>query len=124
MSTRRASALFSTSATPSHGEAVAIGLVLAHELSASEGLAPATDAARVRAHLKAARLPVSIEEVPGPPLTAEELMHHIAQDKKVRSGRLTFILTRGIGCAFIANDIAPDKVRAFLKARSRACSSA
>jgi 3-dehydroquinate synthase len=42
-------------------------------------------------------------------------MHHIAQDKKVKRGRLTFILTRGIGEAFIANDVPPEKVKAFLE---------
>jgi 3-dehydroquinate synthase len=42
-------------------------------------------------------------------------MSHIAQDKKVSRGRLTFILTRGIGQAFIANDVADTDVRAFLE---------
>jgi 3-dehydroquinate synthase len=44
----------------------------------------------------------------------EELMRNIAQDKKVKRGKLTFILTRGIGRAFIANDVSPEKVQAFL----------
>jgi 3-dehydroquinate synthase len=98
-----------------HGEAVAIGLALAHEFSAAEGIAPPEDAARVRAHLSAARLPVSIRDVPGPPLAADEVMRHIAQDKKVTRGRLTFILTRGIGRAFIADDVSPQRVAAFLE---------
>jgi 3-dehydroquinate synthetase len=38
----------------------------------------------------------------------------MAQDKKVKRGKLTFILARGIGESFIANDVAPDDVRAFL----------
>ena len=42
-------------------------------------------------------------------------MRHIAQDKKVKRGRLTFILTRGIGQAFIANDVPPEGVKAFLE---------
>ena len=100
-----------------HGEAVAIGLMLAHEFSAAEGLAPATDADRVRAHLRSAGLPVAIADIPGPPLAADELMEHIAQDKKVKRGRLTFILTRGIGRAFIAEDVAPERVRSFLEER-------
>ena len=98
-----------------HGEAVSIGMVLAHDFSAAEGLAPAADAERARAHLKAAGLPVAIGDIPGPPLSADELMRHIAQDKKVQRGRLTFILTRGIGKAFIANDVPPERVRAFLQ---------
>ena len=75
--------------------------------------------ARVRAHLKAAGLPVAIGDIPGPPLSADELMRHIAQDKKVKRGRLTFILTRGIGQAFIANDVPPEKVQAFLESAGR-----
>ena len=101
-----------------HGEAVAIGLVLAHDFSAENGLAPAADAHRVRAHLKAAGLPVAIDEIPGPRLQADALMHHIGQDKKVTGGRLTFILTRGIGRAFIADDVPPGDARAFLEART------
>jgi 3-dehydroquinate synthase len=97
-----------------HGEAVAIGLALAHDFSAAERLAPAADAERVRAHLKEAGLPVSIAEIPGSRPTAEALMRHIQQDKKVSRGRLTFILTRGIGKAFIADDVSPDQVAAFL----------
>ena len=102
-----------------HGEAVSIGMVLAHDFSVSEGLAPASDAERCRAHLKAADLPVGIADIPGPQITADELMRHIAQDKKVKRGRLTFILTRGIGQAFVADDVSPEKVRAFLEARVR-----
>jgi 3-dehydroquinate synthase len=102
-----------------HGEAIAIGLVLAHDFSVAEGLAPAADAERVRRHLAGAGLPTSISAIPGPALTPAELMAHIAQDKKVKQGRLTFILTRGIGQAFIANDVPADRVEAFLE---RQCS--
>ena len=100
-----------------HGEAVSIGMVLAHEFSAAEGLAPTADAERVRKHLGEAGLPVSISQIPGASFAADELMSHIAQDKKVQGGRLTFILTRGIGRAFIARDVQPDRVRAFLQSR-------
>ena len=98
-----------------HGEAVAIGLVLAHDFSVAEGMAPANDAARVRKHLQAAGLPVAIEQIAGPRFSAEKLLAHIGQDKKVKDGRLTFILSRGIGRAFIANNVPPERVRAFLE---------
>jgi len=98
-----------------HGEAVAIGIVLAHDYSVAGGLAPAADAERVRAHLEGAGLPVRIADILGPRLSPEELLRHIAQDKKVKGGRLTFILTRGVGKAFIANDVPPEGVRAFLQ---------
>ena len=97
-----------------HGEAVAIGMVLAHEFSAKLGLASADDAARVAAHLAAVGLPTKISDIPGDIGTADDLMRAIYQDKKVKRGRLTFILTRGIGEAFIADDVEPDAVRAFL----------
>ncbi len=38
----------------------------------------------------------------------------MGQDKKVRAGRLTLILARGIGEAFITRDVAPDTVGDFL----------
>jgi 3-dehydroquinate synthase len=98
-----------------HGEAVAVGLVLAHQFSAELGLAPHEDTERVRDHLSQAGLPVAVSAIPGPPLAATQLMHHIGQDKKVRSGQLTFILTKGIGQAFIADDVAEDTVRQFLQ---------
>jgi 3-dehydroquinate synthetase len=41
-------------------------------------------------------------------------MNLIAQDKKVQRGRLTFILARGIGKAFVAPDVDAAEVRAFL----------
>jgi 3-dehydroquinate synthase len=107
-----------------HGEAVAVGMVLAHDFSAAEGLAPAADAERVRTHLKAAGLPVAIGDIPGPRLAADELMRHIAQDKKVKRGKLTFILTRGIGRAFIAEDVPPERVSAFLERQIGSTASA
>jgi 3-dehydroquinate synthase len=103
-----------------HGEAVAIGLVLAHDYSAAVGLAPAEDAERVRAHLQKAGLPVSLDEIAGPRLSPDELMRHMAQDKKVSRGRLTFILTRGIGKAFVVNDVDAGRVKIFLESRAGA----
>ena len=98
-----------------HGEAVAIGLVLAHRFSAELGLARDEDTERLRNHLSQAGLPVEISAIPGPPLAAGQLMHHIGQDKKVSGGRLTFILTKGIGQAFIADDVGEDAVLLFLQ---------
>jgi 3-dehydroquinate synthase len=98
-----------------HGEAVAIGIVLAHEFSARLGMAPPEDTRRVAAHLKEVGLPTEIGDIPGPRLTAPALMDLIGQDKKVTRGKLTFILTRGIGKAFIARDVPPTAVAAFLE---------
>lgn len=97
-----------------HGEAVAIGLVLAFELSAGLGLCPAADAAAVRRHLAAVGLPTELEAVPGVVWSVEALIEHMCRDKKVRDGRVGFVLVRGIGKAFVARDIALDDVAALL----------
>lgn len=97
-----------------HGEGVAIGMVLAHRFSARLNLASPDDAARVEAHLKAVGLPTKISDIPGELPPTEVLMDAIAQDKKVKSGKLTFILTHGIGQSFVANDVAASEVELFL----------
>lgn len=97
-----------------HGEAVAIGMVLAHQFSARLGLISDDIAARVETHLRAVGLPVSMKDIAGLP-SADVLMSYIAQDKKVSRGSLTFILTRGLGQSFIAKDIAAADVEAFLR---------
>ena len=98
-----------------HGEGVAIGMVLAHEFSARMNLASPDAARRVVAHLKAVGLPTTMAEIPGALPPAEVLMDAIAQDKKVKAGKLTFILTRGIGQSFVADDVPASEVLSFLK---------
>ena len=97
-----------------HGEAVALGMVFAFAFSARRGLLPDAEAERVRRHLADAGLPTCIGDVPGPQPSVERLMELIAQDKKVRRGALTFILARGIGQSFVARDVDPAEVHAFL----------
>jgi len=97
-----------------HGEAVALGMVLAFEFSARRGLVDGAQAARAAAHLAAAGLPTRLGDVPGGVPGIDALMDLIAQDKKVKRGTLTFILVRGIGQAFVANAIDAAEVRAFL----------
>ncbi len=97
-----------------HGEAVAIGMVLAHQFSARLSLISEDIAVRVEKHLKAVGLPVSMKEIAGLP-SADVLMSYIAQDKKVSRGSLTFILTRGLGQSFIAKDVNAADVQAFLE---------
>jgi len=97
-----------------HGEAVALGTALAFEFSAHKGLIGEAEAARAAAHLAAVGLPTQISQVPGGVPGLDALMDLIAQDKKVKRGKLTFILVRGIGQAFVENDVAAAEVRAFL----------
>jgi 3-dehydroquinate synthase len=97
-----------------HGEAVAIGIVMAFEFSVRRGLIPADAAARVTRHFKACGLPVRVTDMFNAPPDIDRLMTLIAQDKKVKRGKLTFILVRGIGNAFVVNDVDPAEVRGFL----------
>jgi 3-dehydroquinate synthase len=97
-----------------HGEAVALGIVLAFEFSARKGLIGAPDAVRASAHLATVGLPTHLSQVPGGVPGVDSLMDLIAQDKKVKRGKLTFILVRGIGQAFIESNADPAEVRAFL----------
>ncbi|MBI1196473.1 MAG: 3-dehydroquinate synthase [Phenylobacterium sp.] len=97
-----------------HGEAVACGMALAFRFSAAQGLASGQDAERATRAIAAAGLPVRLDEVPGHPFDAGRLLAHMAQDKKAEGGRLTFILARALGEAFVARDVDPAAVRDFL----------
>lgn len=97
-----------------HGEAVSLGLALAAAFSARIGVLAPDAALRVSRHLAAAGLPVRPAEVEGDVPGADRLMELMAQDKKVKRGRSTFILLRNIGAAYIAADVDPALVRDFL----------
>ncbi len=100
-----------------HGEAVGLGMSLAFEFSARRDLLSLQDADRVIRHLAAVGLPTKPQQVRGGTPGVDVLMDLIAQDKKVKRGALTFILTRDIGAAFVARDVPGDEVRAFLAAK-------
>jgi 3-dehydroquinate synthase len=93
-----------------HGEGVAIGCALAFELSARLGLCAQEAPSRVRAHLRAMGMKVDIRDIPGDLPGSEALLALMGQDKKVVDGRLRFILARGIGQAFVAEDVPSDQV--------------
>ena len=98
-----------------HGEGVSIGMVLAHRFSARMNLASPDLADRVEAHLKAVGLPTRMDQIPGELPPTEVLMDAIAQDKKVKGGQLTFILTRGLGQSFVADDVPASEVQRFIE---------
>jgi 3-dehydroquinate synthase len=97
-----------------HGEAIALGITLAFAFSVKRGLLPAAAAERVERHLARVGLPTNVSCIAGGVPGADRLMDLIAQDKKVKHGKLTFILARSIGASFIASNVDAAEVRAFL----------
>ena len=86
-----------------HGEAVAVGMVLAARLSSRLGRAPAADEQRLHALLARFGLPTAVP----PGLPAARLLERMRLDKKAVSGALRLILWRGIGRADVVTDV-PD----------------
>jgi len=104
-----------------HGEGVSVGMVLAAEFSAQLGMISDQDAARIERHLASVGLPTHLQDIAGFAqeglADADALLALMAQDKKVKRGKLTFILLEAVGRAVIANDVEPSLVRDFLKAK-------
>jgi 3-dehydroquinate synthase len=76
------------------------------------------DALRVKQHLAAVGLPTHLQDIAGftqEKISADALMGLMAQDKKVKRGKLTFILLEAVGRAVIAPDVEPSLVRGFLQ---------
>jgi 3-dehydroquinate synthase len=96
-----------------HGEAVAIGMVMAFRLSARLGLAPAEDATRLERHLAKVGLPTGLNR--NRAWDVDRLLHHMAGDKKVKDGKVTFVLARGIGQSFLTRDVPEQALREMLQ---------
>ncbi|MBL6952936.1 MAG: 3-dehydroquinate synthase [Alphaproteobacteria bacterium] len=107
-----------------HGEAVSVGLGMAFTLSTHLGLCPSQETERVLRHLSAVGLPTGVAQIGLSGLTVDVMLNHMRQDKKVTDGRLTFVLARGIGQAFITNDVAEGAVREMLQAALEPASAA
>lgn len=97
-----------------HGEAVAIGMVLAFRLSERLGHASAADTQRLADHLRGAGLPTSIPPIAGKHPGPDRLLEFMQRDKKAEHGHLKFVLVRGLGRAFVSSDVPRDAVRAVL----------
>ena len=98
-----------------HGEGVAIGCTLAFDLSARMGLCAQEAPSRVAAHFAAMGMPSRISDIPGDLADDEALIALMGQDKKVQDGKLRFILARGIGEAFVTDEVDFDQLRAVLR---------
>ena len=97
-----------------HGEAVALGMVLATDFAVKLDLVGADDALRVRRHLADCGLPTRLAEIGLDGIPAERLLGHMSKDKKVRDGRITLILPRRIGDAFVMKNAPIEKLREVL----------
>jgi 3-dehydroquinate synthase len=97
-----------------HGEGVAIGCLLAFELSAALGLCPQEAPSRVGAHLAAMGMKTTLADIPGELPDADGLLALMAQDKKVRDGRIAFVLAHDIGATFLSRGTDPEAVRRLL----------
>jgi 3-dehydroquinate synthase len=100
-----------------HGEAVAMGMVLAADLSARLGMLPLADAQRLKALLGRCGLPV----VPPPGLTPAAMLDTMAMDKKVLDARLRLVLCRELGAAYVDDSVPEDALLATLKAGAGLC---
>jgi 3-dehydroquinate synthase len=96
-----------------HGEAVALGMILAFRLSSEIGFCPAADTERVAAHLAACDLPTRLADV-GLCNRGTQLTRRIGRDKKNISGRTALVLVRGIGRAFLEPSVDAQRLAAFL----------
>ncbi len=97
-----------------HGEAVAIGMAMAFRFSAALGHCSGQDAIRAEHAIGAAGLATHAAVLPEWPYRAERLIGHMAQDKKAQAGKLTFVLARAIGDAFVAKGVEAKPLRDFL----------
>ncbi len=88
-----------------HGEAVALGMAFAFRLSVKMGLCPSQDADALCTHLTDMGLPTRMSDIAAPPFACKALIEAMTQDKKAKAGQLRFILARGVGKAFISDDV-------------------
>ena len=93
-----------------HGEAVAAGICLAYRLSHALGRCSDQDVARVEAHFAEIGLPTRLVDFEGLPGTSAPYLDAMMADKKARDNRLVFVVPKGIGDAFVADDLPADMV--------------
>ncbi len=99
-----------------HGEAVALGMVLAFDFAVRLGLASGQDAHRVRRHIAESGLPTTLGEIGLGGNDADRLLVHMSKDKKVRNGDITLILPHDIGDVFVMRGTPVEQLRGFLAA--------
>lgn len=98
-----------------HGEAVAIGMVMAFDLSCRMGLCRSEERERVEQHIASIGLPTQASLVDGLGTSVDKLMQVMARDKKVQDGKMVFVVVNGIGEASMSADVPEKLVRAVIK---------
>ncbi len=88
-----------------HGECVALGLLGACRLSRTLGLLDQKVVDRVETLLRHLQLPTSLPVT----INADKIADSIRNDKKISSGRLSFVLLRDVGDPIISQDVTPDQ---------------
>jgi len=98
-----------------HGEAIAVGMLMAADLSQRMGWMQEADVARIKALFVAAGLPVLAPKG----MTSEQFMTLMSVDKKVQEGHIRLVLLRGIGQAIISDDYSVTKLALTLESFER-----
>ena len=98
-----------------HGEAVSIGICLAYKFSVKLGYCPASEADKVEKLFSAYNLPINSNFIKSANITPSNVLKKLYKDKKVEKGKITLILTKGIGNCFIKNGVNDQKILKFLK---------
>lgn len=94
-----------------HGEAVAMGMIMAFDLSKKMGLCRQEECDQIRDHFNK----IGAQKASTFNFDVDKLLHHMKGDKKMSDGKLTFVIARGIGKAFLSNDVDMEDVKAVLK---------
>lgn len=97
-----------------HGEAVSMGLVAAANLSARLGFCDISLQKRIEDILESVNLPTRIPSH----ITPQALLQAMQRDKKKRAGQLRFILIRGIGQAFVSDEVSDQEILGTISALS------
>ena len=93
-----------------HGEAVAVGMLMAARMSGRLGTLETADVEKIERLIERAGLPIQ-----APDLGVERYLELMGHDKKVQDGKLRLILLKGIGAAYVSSDFPSEVLRAVLK---------
>jgi len=99
-----------------HGEAVGVGMALAFRLASEMGLCPGQDGGRATAHIAASGLSTRLADIPAASATTPALIDIMRRDKKVRNGRMRFVLPHAIGDSFVCDEVPEDMLSQILDA--------